>query len=45
VTLEVAIDPPGHARLPNNDAEIIDIALQLHRGSGRPIGQTRQPDT
>jgi hypothetical protein len=27
MTVEVLLDPPGHARLPINDDEIIDRAL------------------
>ena len=34
VTLEIFMDPPWRVRLPNNDAEVIDQALQLHQVSG-----------
>ncbi len=41
VTIQVLLDPRGHRRLPNNDAEIIERALFLDRlASGRLVVMT-----
>ncbi|MDB4872839.1 MAG: hypothetical protein JWL97_3843 [Gemmatimonadales bacterium] len=37
VTVEVFLDNGWHLRQPNNDAEIIDQALQVHEAIGRPV--------
>jgi hypothetical protein len=37
VTVEIVPDPPGHARLPINDDEIIDRALAIQSLSGRTV--------
>ncbi|WP_433233921.1 PIN domain-containing protein (plasmid) [Micromonospora sp. CA-248260] len=37
VTVEVVLDPPGHARLPNNDDEIVARAVDIQTLAGRPI--------
>ncbi|WP_435126534.1 PIN domain-containing protein [Micromonospora tulbaghiae] len=37
VTVEVVLDPPGHARLPNNDDEIVARAVDIQALAGRPI--------
>ena len=37
VTVEIVPDPPGHARLPINDDEIIDRALAIQSLSGRNV--------
>lgn len=37
VTVEVVMDPPGHARLPINDDEIIDRALSIQALANRPV--------
>jgi hypothetical protein len=37
VTIEVVLDPPGHARLPIADDEIIDRAQAIQTLAGRPI--------
>jgi PIN domain len=36
VTIEVLLDGDWHQRRPNNDAEIIDQALQVHQLTGEP---------
>jgi rRNA-processing protein FCF1 len=37
VTTEILFDPPGHARLPINDDEIIDRALAIQALAGRRV--------
>lgn len=37
VSVEVLYDPPGHARLPINDDEIVDRALTVQLLAGRPV--------
>lgn len=37
VTAEIALDPPGHVRLPINDDEIVDRALAIQASIGREI--------
>nr|WP_256095345.1 PIN domain-containing protein [Micromonospora carbonacea] len=37
VTVEVVLDPPGHARLRNNDDEIVARAVDIQTLVGRPI--------
>ncbi|SCL19948.1 hypothetical protein GA0074692_0745 [Micromonospora pallida] len=37
VTVEVVLDPPGHTRLPHNDAEIVARAVEIQTLAGRPI--------
>jgi hypothetical protein len=37
VSVEVLYDPPGHARLPINDDEIVDRAVTVQLLSGRPV--------
>jgi hypothetical protein len=37
VTLELLLDPPGHARLPITDDEIIDRAMSVQLLAGRPV--------
>ncbi|WP_431976055.1 PIN domain-containing protein [Micromonospora haikouensis] len=37
VTIEVVLDSPGHARLPNNDDEIVARAVDIQTLAGRPI--------
>ena len=37
VTVELLMDPPGHARLPDPDAEIVDRALALQDLLGLPV--------
>jgi len=37
VSVEILYDPPGHTRLPINDDEIIDRALNVQLIAGRPV--------
>jgi len=37
VTIEVLLDDGWHQRMPNNDREIIDQAVQLYELSGQPV--------
>jgi rRNA-processing protein FCF1 len=37
VTIEVLLDGAWHQRMPNNDGEIIDQALEVRDGTGRPV--------
>jgi hypothetical protein len=37
VTLEILLDPPGHARLPINDDEIVDRAVTVQTTAGRDV--------
>ena len=37
VTIEIVLDPPGHARLPINDDEIVERATAAAGLAGRPI--------
>jgi hypothetical protein len=37
VTLEILLDPPGHARLPINDDEIVDRAVGVQTTAGRDV--------
>ncbi|GAA4102725.1 PIN domain-containing protein [Nonomuraea soli] len=37
VTVEVVLDPPGHARLPIEDDEIVDRAVTAQVLAGRPV--------
>ncbi|MEU6712969.1 PIN domain-containing protein [Nonomuraea sp. NPDC046802] len=37
VTVEVVLDPPGHARLPIEDDEIVDQAVTAQVLAGRPV--------
>jgi rRNA-processing protein FCF1 len=37
ITIEMVFDPPGHARLPINDDEIIDRMLAIQPLAGRPV--------
>lgn len=37
VTLEILLDPPGHARLPINDDEIVDRAVSVQTTAGRDV--------
>ncbi len=37
MTVEIVFDPPGHARLPINDDEIIDRATAVQALAGRDV--------
>ena len=37
VTIELVVDPPGHARLPDNDDEIIDRVLAIELLADRKV--------
>jgi hypothetical protein len=37
VTVELLFDPPGHARLPNADDEIVDRAVVAQALAGAPV--------
>ncbi len=37
MTLEILLDPPGHARLPINDDEIVDRAVTVQTTAGRDV--------